>query len=373
MVAGSPVLVFAGSAALIALGALAMAGFRADHVPESTISAESVLSSVFAGLIGVWGAPSLGAVVALMFTGGLIGGIGDVAIVTFADERLGGGGEMAGVLGAAIGLGGLLGILSVTASAGRSGLATRLAAASIAAGLPIAAMAGTSSSIVAVALLAVSGVGLGVAAVLGTVAIQRLASEETLARIFGIQESLRMAALAVGAVLATVSIDRLGLGLALVWLGSGVTVAALTCTAWFVRSGADAPPPDPEIVDRIVAEPLFEPLGVRAVERLAEGAELRAWPAGANIITEGDVGHRYFLLMRGFVEVWSEGSWRRQLGPRDSFGEIALIEDRPRTATVRAETDVTVLTIERDRFLTAVTGHPRSFSKASDVVDRYLG
>lgn len=371
MFAGSPALVFAVSAGLLAGGGVAMAGARIDEPRASTMDAGSVIASVFAGLTSVWSARSLAAVVALMFTGALVSGIGDVAIVTFADERLGGGGGAAGLLGAAVGLGGLIGIVSMTRSAGRSPVAPLLAVGSIAAGLPIAALAVTSSAIAAVVLLTITGTGLGVIAVLGTVAIQRLAAEDTLARVFGVQEAFRMAALAVGAGLATVAIERLGIGPALVWLGCGVTVAALACTAGFVRFGADVPHADPEIVDRIVADQLFAPLGVRAIERLAEGAELTVRPAGADVITEGDVGRRYFLLLEGFVEVWSNESCVNRLGPGDSFGEIALLEARPRTATVRATTDVTALTIEGDRFVTAVTGHPRSISNAAAVIDSY--
>lgn len=372
MFAGSPAFVFAVSSGLLALGALAMFGARAEHLPSSTTDAGRVVASVFAGLTSVFRVRSLSAVVALMFTGALIGGVADVAIVTFSEVRLDGGGGMAGVLGASIGLGGVIGIVSMTEAAGRSPIAAYLAAASLTAGLPIAALAATDSAIIAAALLATSGVGVGVIVVLGTVAIQRLASEETLARVFGVQESARMAALAVGAGVSTVTIDRLGIGPALVWLGAGVTVAALACTLGFVRSGADVPAPDPDVVDRIVADELFAPLGVRAIERLAESAERTVRPVNTELVTEGDIGRRYFLLLDGDVEVRANGSLVRRLGAGDSFGEIALLEDRPRTATVRATTEVTALVIERDRFLTAVTGHPRAMSNASQIVDGYV-
>lgn len=371
MVAGSPALVFAVSAVLLALGAAAMAGARTSDAPPPTISAGGVIRSVFGGLTAVWSTRSLGAVVALLFAGTLITGIGHVALVAFADERLGGGGGTAGVLGAATGLGGFVGIVSMTASAGRSPVWPALVVASTLTGLPFAALAATDATIIAILLLASSGVGLGMIAVLSTVAIQRLASEDTLARVFGVHEAMRMAALASGAGVATLTIERLGLGPALVWLGLGVSAAALVCTVGFVVSGADVAAPDPKVIDRLVADQLFAPLGCRAIERLAEGAERTVRPAGSDIITEGDIGRRYFLLLDGHAEVRSAGSQLGRLGPGDSFGEIALLQDRPRTATVRAETEVIALTIERDRFVTAVTGHPKSVSAATAVIEGY--
>jgi CRP-like cAMP-binding protein len=90
-------------------------------------------------------------------------------------------------------------------------------------------------------------------------------------------------------------------------------------------------------------------------------------------IRQGDHGDRFYVVESGRVCVSVDGSSGRELGPGDSFGEIALLRDVPRTATVEAETEVVLQTLEREDFLEAVTGHPPSARAADAVVGARLG
>ena len=92
-------------------------------------------------------------------------------------------------------------------------------------------------------------------------------------------------------------------------------------------------------------------------------------PAGEEVITQGDPGDRFYLIEAGQVEVLEDGVFRRNEGPGESFGEIALLRDVPRTATVRTTRATTLLALERDQFISAVTGHERSHQVAHTVVD----
>ena len=90
------------------------------------------------------------------------------------------------------------------------------------------------------------------------------------------------------------------------------------------------------------------------------------------VTEQGERGDRYYLVTGGSFDVCIDGCVVAQVGAGQSFGEIALLLDVPRTATVTAAEPSTLIAIERDDFLEAVTGHPRSLGHAEAVVQRYL-
>jgi CRP-like cAMP-binding protein len=115
--------------------------------------------------------------------------------------------------------------------------------------------------------------------------------------------------------------------------------------------------------------PIFSPLPLATLERLSHDLAPLELPAGKDVIVQGETGDRFFLIEDGQVEVFEDGVFRRNEGPGESFGEIALLHDVRRTATVRTTMDTRLLALERDQFLLAVTGHRRSHQLARAVVD----
>ena len=91
------------------------------------------------------------------------------------------------------------------------------------------------------------------------------------------------------------------------------------------------------------------------------------------MITQGDVGDRFYLIEAGEVEVLEDDVHRCYQRAGESFGEIALLRRERRTATVRTTAPTRLLALERARFIGAVTGHRRSSEAADDVIDDRLG
>jgi CRP-like cAMP-binding protein len=113
---------------------------------------------------------------------------------------------------------------------------------------------------------------------------------------------------------------------------------------------------------------MFAALPPPVLERLASTATLVTAPAGGVVFSRGDPGVRFYAIESGGVAVELEGGETRELGAGDFFGEIALLRDVPRTATVRALDDLRLYALERDDFIAAVTGHAPSREAADSVV-----
>ena len=119
--------------------------------------------------------------------------------------------------------------------------------------------------------------------------------------------------------------------------------------------------------------PLFAPLPLAALERVASGMEEVRFEPGEPLMTQGEEGDTYLVLETGRVLVTIDGRPSHEQGPGDGIGEIALLHAVPRTATVTALEPVDAFSIDCTTFVDAVTGHEASRSAAREVVDRRLG
>jgi hypothetical protein len=198
--------------------------------------------------------------------------------------------------------------------------------------------------------------------------MQRLGSDETLGRVIGSLESARLAAMALGSIGAIGLIELLHTRGALIALGALMPVFAIVCWARLRAFEVGAPVAEgPYLLLR--GNSIFAPLPIATLERLSHDLIPVEAAAGEEVIVQGDTGSRFFLIERGQVEVFENGTFRRNEGPGESFGEIALLHDVPRTATVRTTVDTRLLALGREQFLAAVTGHRRSRQVAHTVVD----
>jgi CRP-like cAMP-binding protein len=95
-----------------------------------------------------------------------------------------------------------------------------------------------------------------------------------------------------------------------------------------------------EVVNLLERVPIFQGLDHRELERIAASMKERTFRAGDTVTTEGSGGVGFFVIEGGEAKVSIGGEDRRRLGPGDYFGEVALLTDSPRTATIVAETDL---------------------------------
>jgi cyclic nucleotide-binding protein len=197
--------------------------------------------------------------------------------------------------------------------------------------------------------------------------LQRVVPDTLLSRILGVQEALTMGGLAVGSLLAPALVAGLGDRGALIVVGSLLPVLGLCAWRGLKRADVEARVPVREIA-LLRSLPMFAPLSLVALERLAANLEAMEVPAGTVVIREGDPGDRFFVVENGELAVSIGGRPVSTLGPRDGFGEIALLRDVPRTAGVAATTPARLFSLERDVFLEVVTGHPASLAASDDVI-----
>ena len=106
-----------------------------------------------------------------------------------------------------------------------------------------------------------------------------------------------------------------------------------------------------EVIDHLSAVPLFRGLPESAMEAVADLATETHFADGETVTREGDEGDAFFVVVDGRLEVSRNGMALRELGPGEFLGEIALIDGRPRTATVTASEAVKSLVIRRPEFL----------------------
>jgi MFS family permease len=216
-------------------------------------------------------------------------------------------------------------------------------------------------------LLALAGLGRSLLDVAGRTLLQRAAPPDVLARIFGALEGVSMAGLALGAILAPLLVQLAGARAAVALAGAILPVVLVAAFARLRALDAKGTAPVVEI-GLLRLNSIFGPLGAAALDGIARSLEPVALPAGAVAIRAGEPGDTYYVVADGKLAASPGGAMTRG----DGFGEIALLRDVPRTATVTAETDTRLLALDRATFLAAVTGHPLARREADRVASERI-
>ena len=363
----SPWVVFAVTAATFLWSAACLTRIPADSPAPPEGEAEKVLPALLGGFRAIASEPKLRVVIGLSGGQTLVAGALEVLLVIVALRLLHAGSAGVGWLNAAVGVGGLLGAVAAAALAGRRRLARDFGVGLLLFGLPLAITAAWTSTALAVLLFAAIGIGNTVVDVSSITLMQRTAGGEVLARVFGVLESIFFATEAVGALATPALVAAIGPRPALVV--AGVLLPAVLVPLWPRLAAIDASARVPSTpLELLRALPLFAPLPPPVLERLAASALEVTAPPGAAVVEQGAAGDLFYVVSSGRAAVEIDGARSSELGPGDFFGEIALLRDVPRTATVRAVDELRLYALGRDVFVTAVTGHAQSREAAESVV-----
>ncbi len=364
--------VFVVTASTFLWSALMLSGLLRHDEPPLTSEPRPLVHEAADGFRAIGADGRLQLVIGLFSAQSLINGAGNVLIAVCALQLLDMGSGGVGYLNAAVGVGGLVGAVFSLMLVGRRRLAGIFGLAVAGAGGPIMFIAPHPTTEIALLAFALTGVSNIVEDVAGFTLLQRTAPPEVLARVFGVLHSLFFAMTAVGAILAPRLIDLIGVRWSLVAFGAFLPVLTILTRVPLTRLDDSAVDHAAEL-ELLQAMPLFAPLSPPVLEGLASRLIPVHAPAGQTIVTQGDHGDRFYVIVSGEVEVAIDGRSQATQGAGDHFGEIALLRDVRRTATVKATVDTELLALERDDFLAAVTGHAASAEAAEAVVGARLG
>lgn len=371
LVVAGPSWVFAMLASMCALTAAGIAvRLPSDDRTRSTTGLRTVLRASADGVAYVARTPGPRRVIAFIAASGLLIGSFDVFFVAVAFDELGRGGSTAAMLSAGFAGGGLL-ASAVMRRRSTWGLSTATATGALLLSLPLIPLGLVAHLATALVLVAMLGAGNALVEICGYTMLQRSSSESMTSRVFGILRSWYFLAVSAGAAIAGFLVTRHDLSSLLAWIGvifavilliGAIALRRMATRSISVVSSALEPLRSVEFLDR---------LPLPTLEELADRLDVRQVEAGCVVITEGDDGAEFFVLVEGAVEISTNNVIVDTLAAPCSFGEVALLHECVRTATVTTTRPSRLLVIERHDFLDAIGRTTTSRNMALDVASRY--
>jgi MFS family permease len=350
---------FLANAAIFAVSAWPLGRIHRDPIPvhrEHAREGERPLEELVSGFRTVARDPSLRLLVGVSASSTLVEGAADVMVVLVAIELLDLGNAAVGWLNSAWAVGGIVGGAAAISLLGRGRLAAGLAGGCLMVGIPLVVVAALPHVPVAVAALLILGAGYSLIETANLTLLQRLTSDDLLGRAFAVLESSYWITTGLGAIIAPALVALLGIRGALVAIGCCLPLIVVLRWASLARYEAGAAIPEHAfaLLRRV---PLFAPLPIGTLENVARRLDELEVPAGQAVVREGEPGDRFYVIAKGDFDVSCSRGAFPPLSDGDVFGEIALLRNVPRTATVTARTDAVVFALDRDSFLGAIGEH----------------
>jgi MFS family permease len=364
--AGGPGLAFGAIAATYLWSASFVARIPRVARPAVPEHAAEESEGLAAGLRAVRGEPRLRLVVGLYSAQTLVAGAYGVLVVLVALQLLGLGNSGVGLLQAATGVGAILGAALTLALVARRRTGGDLALGLVCFGTGLLAVAALPHVWAAVVGLAVLGIGNSVVDVSAITLVQRTAPAAVTGRVFGLLEAATVAALGLGALLTPLLVHLVGVRASLVVAGALLPACAVAARRMLAGIDRSASVPE-EQLRAIAVVPFLDVLPLQRKEALASALERVELAAGTVLFSQGQPGDHLYIVTAGAIEIDLPRGPKLEHAPTFT-GEIALLRDVPRTATVRIVEDATLWSLDGSAFLDAVTGHARSRTSADSVV-----
>ena len=330
----------------------------------------SFVRTALAGFGVIWRHPDLRLITLIYCAQTVVAGASLVFGVAIALDLTDLGPAGLGYLDSTLGVGALVGGLLTVALASRHRLASDFGWGVVFWAVPLLLVAVWPVAAAAFVAMAVIGAANPVVDVNANTILQRLTPDAVLGRVFGALESALIATMALGSLVMPLLIAWIGLRWGLVALSVPIALLALACLPRLRR--LDASVSEPAGVALLTGVPLFQPLRRPMVEQLAAKLEQRRVVAGDVVVREGEVGDLFYVIESGALDAMHDGRLLTHMEAGDHFGEIALLRDVPRTATVVAKEDSVLQTIQRDDFLAALTGDEELRGRTESVAARRL-
>jgi MFS family permease len=372
LAASGPAAVFAACSAASLLAGLVVVVLRYDAPPRAE-AAVGGGREMLRGFTTIRAHRGLGLITRLGMIQTFTRGCLTVFLVVVAIDLLDTGNPGVGVLNAAVGAGGVLGSIFAFGLVRRGRLASWFGVGIALFGAPLALIGVLPYLAAAIVLLGLVGIGNALIDVGGFTLLARLADETVLARMFAGFEAILTLGVAVGGLFAPLVIELVGVRLALIAVGLMAPLAVAASWPALRRLDAGMGVRDADI-EILRAVPMLRALPAATIEQLGAGLEHAEYLPREVVFEQGERGEQFYIVESGRAEVVLDGRVVRTLERGNCFGEIALLRNQPRTATVRASADahMRVSVVQRNAYLTAVTGYPASLAAGREVVTARL-
>jgi hypothetical protein len=332
---------------------------------------ESFFTTLSAGFRAIWHDKDLLVTVIQGSAQTVVAGATAVFPLVMAVEILHTGAKGVGLLDSTSGLAAIVGGIFAIARASKHKLGQDLGIGVFLWSFPLILVTIWPSPVMAFAVMAFLGFANPLVDVNVFTVIQRLTPDAVLGRVFGAFETCLIATMALGSAITPVMLHLWGLRTTMAVLGLGVGAVAVLGMPR-LRS-MDRRLEAPAGLPLLQAIAMFAPLTPITLDALARALVRVEVASGDVVVREGDESDRFYVIESGSVRVTAaDGHLLREEGPGDYFGEIGLLRDVPRTATITAGEDTVLLALPREEFLDAVTGQGEANRLAEEVVVRRL-